>query len=229
MIVGILQPSYLPWLGYFDQIYHADTFVLYDDVQFDKGGWRNRNRIKTSQGVQWLTVPVLKKRNRFVLIKDIRINGNVSWQKKHIKALSQNYCKTAFYRHYSYQLYEILNRDWRFLIDLNLEIISWFCQTLMIDTRLIRSSELGIAGRGNQRLVDIINALGSNVFFEGSSGKNYIDEQAFTEAGISIQYQDYIHPVYRQQYGKFIPYLSAIDLIFNHGPNSLNIIVNGEK
>ena len=99
----------------------------------------------------------------------------------------------------------------------------------MIDTRLIRSSELGIAGRGNQRLVDIINALGSNVFFEGSSGKNYIDEQAFTEAGISIQYQDYIHPVYRQQYGKFIPYLSAIDLIFNHGPNSLNIIVNGEK
>lgn len=228
MIIGILQPSYMPWQGYFDQIYHTDIFVLYDDVQFDKGGWRNRNRIKTSQGAQWLTVPVMTKRNRFASIRDIRINVNVSWQKKHIKALTQNYCKTEFYQKYSDELFPILNRDWRFLIDLNLEIIQWFCRNLTIDTTLVRSSELEISGKGSQRLINIIKALNGKVFLEGALGKNYINEQAFSESGITINYQDYKHPVYKQQYGSFIPYLSTVDLIFNHGPDSLNILLNGE-
>ncbi len=225
MIIGILQPSYLPWLGYFEQIYKSDTFVLYDDVQYVKGSWRNRNRIKTSHGIQWLTVPIFKKNKGHQLIKDIRINTTTPWQKKHIKAICQSYSKAPYFHNYSDDLFSIINTNWTFLCDLNRELLEWLCGILNIKTQMVTSSDLGIPGKGTTRLINIIKKLNGQTFFEGAAGKDYIDAAAFQKSGIALQFQDYQHPIYGQLHGNFVPYLSAIDLLFNHGPKSLGIIL----
>jgi len=222
--VGILQPGYLPWLGFFEQLCRCDVLVLYDDVQFEKGSWRNRNRIKTPNGPQWLTVPVLLKGRGFPLIKDVVINSSVPWQEKHIKTITQNYSRTPFFSHYSEGLFDILNRSWRFLIDLDLELINWLVRELNIPTQMILASELGIPGENVKRLIDIIHSLGGDHFYEGSAGRNYIDVRLFEERGISLTFQEYDHPRYPQLYGDFISHLSVIDLLLNCGPESLHVL-----
>jgi hypothetical protein len=222
--VGILQPGYLPWLGFFEQLYRCDIFVLYDDVQFEKGSWRNRNRIKTPNGPQWLTVPVQLKSRGFPLVKDVTINSSVPWQEKHIKAITQNYSKSPFLRRYSEDLFTILNRPWRLLVDLDIELINWVVKELGISTPMVLSSSLGVQGSGVARLISIIQYLGGNRFYEGSAGRNYIDVDVFEHAGISVDFQEYDHPVYPQLYGDFISHLSIIDLLFNCGPDSFQTL-----
>jgi hypothetical protein len=212
--ISILQPGYLPWLGFFEQVYRCNTFVLYDDVQFEKGSWRNRNRIKTPNGPQWLTVPVLLKGQGFPSIKDVAINQSIGWQKKHIKTITQNYSKAPFFDLYANGLFEILNKSWEYLLDLDLELISWLAEQLNISTKMI------------QRLIGIIHTLGGDYFYEGSAGRNYIDVGVFEDAGISVTFQDYDHPTYPQLHGDFISHLSTIDLLFNCGPESLNILTS---
>jgi hypothetical protein len=225
--VGILQPGYLPWLGFFEQLYRCDIFVLYDDVQFEKGSWRNRNRIKTPNGPRWLTVPVLLKGRSFPLVKDVTINSSVPWQKKHMKAITQNYFKSPFLGRYAEDLSAILNRPWRFLIDLDIELINWLVEQLGISTPMVLSSALGVHGSGVQRLISIIQSLGGDHFYEGSAGRNYIDVSVFEQAGVSVGFQEYEHPKYPQLYGDFISHLSIIDLLFNCGPGSLRVLKGG--
>ena len=227
--VGILQPGYLPWLGFFEQVHRCDVFVLYDDVQFEKGSWRNRNRIKTPNGPQWLTVPVLVKGQGFPLIKDVVINSSVPWQKKHIKAITQNYSKAPFFSDYAEGLFQILDRSWKSLIDLDLELIYWLVEQLGISTTMVLASGLGVPGSNVQRLINMIQSLGGNHFYEGSAGKNYIDVRLFEEAGISATFQEYDHPGYPQLHGDFISHLSVIDLLFNCGPESLDILISEQK
>lgn len=224
--VGILQPGYLPWLGFFEQVYRCDVFVLYDDVQFETGSWRNRNRIKTPAGPQWLTVPVLLKGLDFPSIKDVVINPSVHWQKKHIKSIIQNYSKAPFFETYADGLFAILNRSWKYLVDLDIELIHWLAKQLDIRTEIRLSSDLNISGFNVQRLIDIIHALNGNRFYEGSAGENYIDTSVFECAGISVTFQDYKHPVYPQLHGDFLSHFSIIDLLFNCGFNSLKILTN---
>lgn len=223
-VVGILQPGYLPWLGFFEQVYRSDVFVLYDDVQFEKGSWRNRNRIKTNAGATWLTVPVLVKGKAFPLIKEVTINSAVPWQKKHIRTIHLNYSKTPYFGAYADSLFQILDRPWKYLIDLDLELIYWFLEQLKIPTPIRVSSELGIGGSRVQRIIDIILSLGGDCFYEGAAGVKYIDVEIFKKAGITVLFQEYDHPKYPQLYGDFVPYLSAVDLLFNCGPDSLDII-----
>lgn len=223
-VVGILQPGYLPWLGFFEQMQQADVFVYYDDVQFEKGSWRNRNRIKTAQGPQWLTVPVLTKGEDFPLIREVRINPAESWTKKHIKAMGQNYGKAPFFAAYAPELFAILEKPRKFLLDLDLELLAWLREKLGIDTPVRCSSELGIAGRNVERLIAIIRHLDGRVFYEGRAGMDYIDPAFFAAAGIEVRFQEYAHPVYPQLYGEFVPYMSVMDLLFNCGPESLAII-----
>lgn len=228
MIVGILQPSYLPWLGFFEQMWRADVFVLYDDVQFEKGGWRNRNRIKAAGEPLWLTVPVLTKGRGEQTIRDVLVNRGVDWQKKHVRSLALHYAKAPFFADYAPELFAILERDWELLLSLNLELIGWLCGVLGITTRTVRASELGIAGCNTGRLVAIIKALGGDVFYEGSAGRNYINPDEFLAQGIEVRFQDYVHPVYQQLGGTFVSHLSIVDLLFNHGPRSLAILSRGK-
>lgn len=227
--IGILQPGYLPWLGFFSQMDTSFVFVLYDDVQFDKHGWRNRNRIKTPQGIQWLTVPVYHKGLTGQLIKDVEINNTECWSDKHIKSIRQNYSKAKFFKDNSDKIFECINKRRDSLLELDMELIMIFSSILGIDKKLVLSSTLGIDGGRIDRLIKIIKHFGGNKFVEGKSGKAYIDEKVFNDNGIKLVYQYYHHPVYQQLYSEFIPYLSIIDLIFNCGPESLKILREGQN
>lgn len=222
MIIGILQPGYLPWLGFFEQLHRSDVFVLYDDVQYDKEGWRNRNRIKTANGIQWLTVPVLLKFNEHPLIIDVRIDNKVNWRKKHLGAIRQNYAKAPFFRKYLEIFESAYAREWEYLADLDLYFIDTLAECLgMSHKKIVRSSSLPVKGERMERLVNICEFFGADTFYEGAAGKDYIDGETFSRHGIKVEYQEYQHPVYPQLYGKFIPYLSVIDLLFNRGDESI--------
>lgn len=227
MRIGILQPGYLPWLGFFEQMYKSDVFVIYDDVQYDKEGWRNRNRIKTANGIQWLTVPVHVKLSEAPLIYDVKIDNRTNWQKKHLLAISQSYSRSPFFRQYVQLFEEAYSGKWEYLIDIDMHFIIKLKDLLgMAEKKIVRSSSLEVKGGTMERLVNICKLFGADKFYEGASGRNYIDDNYFAGHGIKMEYQDYKHPVYKQLYGDFVPHLSVIDLLFNHGEKSLNILID---
>ena len=227
MKVVVLQPSYLPWLGYFDQLFQSDIFVLYDDVQYDKQGWRNRNRIKTSSGPQWLTVPVLTGGQGPQLIKDIRIDSRQNWARKHLAAIRQSYAKAPYFGLYWEELANLLGHRWHGVADLTIAGIHLLAGWLMLDRLILCSSQLGIEGGRNERLVSICKSLHADVYLSGRKAMDYLDVQMFHSVGIDVAFQNYEHPVYRQFHGPFVPYLSVLDLLFNHGPDSLAILTRG--
>ena len=222
--VVVLQPGYLPWLGYFAQLHRSDVFVLYDDVQFDRESWRNRNRIKSAQGVHWLTVPVLTKGQNWPTNREIRINNKVNWRKKHLLSIRQSYAGAPYFSDYAGMFDEIYSREWELLLDLNLALLNALNDALRLKREIRLSSDLGIGGKRVERLVAICRSLGATMFYEGAAGRDYIDESQFSKAGIKLEYQDYRHPVYPQLHGEFVPYLSVVDLLFNCGPKSLEIL-----
>ena len=228
MQIGILQPGYLPWLGFFEQMSRVDTFVLYDDVQYDKQGWRNRNKIKSAHGSQWLTVPVLTKGRRTQLINQAKVNSTAKWSTKHLKSLETNYRKADFFDSSFPEIQFLLEKKWNYLLDLNLSLIFFLTDYLGIKSKIILSSSLNKKlpkdSSPESRLIEICRLVGGNSLYEGSAGQNYIDSKTFEEAEVGLTYQDYKHPVYKQLYGSFTPYLSVVDLMFNEGPNSLEIL-----
>jgi hypothetical protein len=225
MKIGILQPGYLPWLGFFEQMYKSDVFVIYDDVQYDKDGWRNRNRIKTPKGAQWLTVPVHVKFKDKQFIKDVKIDNAINWMKRHLFSIRQNYAKSLWHEKYIDIFEEAYSKKWDYLIDIDMFFINKIKDCLGIkDKKLIMSSSLNIKGDRLDKIITICRTFKIDSFYEGSAGKNYIDENYFNKNGIKVKYQDYKHPEYNQLYGEFIPYLSIVDLLFNHGDESLSIL-----
>lgn len=228
MKIGILQPGYLPWLGFFEQICKSDVFVIYDDVQYDKEGWRNRNRIKTANGIRWLTIPVIVKFDAHPLITEVMIDNKKNWAKKHLMSIQQSYSKAPFYRKYMGIFEEAYSKEWQYLVDIDMHFISELSGLLGIDcNKIVRSSTLSVSGGKIERLVNICRVFKADTFYEGAAGKNYIDKDYFEHHGIKVEYQDYQHPVYKQLYGDFVPYLSVIDLLFNHGEESLSILIKG--
>ena len=226
MKIGILQPGYLPWLGFFEQMYHTDIFVIYDDVAFDKGGWRNRNRIKTPGGWSWLTVPVIRENLLSTSIRDVRINNSTDWRKKHFSTLCQNYAKAPCFSQVFPVLEEAYATPWEKLIDIDMYFIRAIMKILGLKREIFLSSGLGIEGDRNERLVEICRHFGADCFYEGKAGECYIDHRLFAENHIQVIFQDYRHPVYPQLHGEFIPYMSVIDLLFNCGEKSLSIITS---
>lgn len=230
MRIGILQPGYLPWLGFFEQMHKCDVFVLYDDVQYDKHGWRNRNRIKTVGGVQWLTVPVSVSLADSPRINEVRIDNSVNWRKKHLQSIRQNYSRAPYYGSYIGLFEETYAAEWELLVDLDIHFIEKLAACLGISTCLVRSSGIDITETDRiGRLVNICRAFNADTFYEGAAGRDYIDTEYFVGQGITVEFQEYIHPVYHQLYGDFIPYLSVIDLLFNHGEESLSILTSTHR
>jgi hypothetical protein len=227
MTIGILQPGYLPWLGFFEQLQKSDVFILYDDVQYDKGGWRNRNKIKTAKGNQWLTIPVRVKFLQKPLIYEVKIDNTSNWRKNHLLSLHSNYTKADFFKDCIGIFEEAYNKEWEYLAEIDIYFITRIAEYLGIDVKKIkRSSQLNPKGDKMERLINLCKSFGADTFYEGYAGKNYIDDKMFEREGIKVIYQEYKHPVYQQLYGEFIPYLSVVDLLFNCGPKSLEIIMN---
>lgn len=224
MKVVILQPGYLPWLGFFDQMNWADIFVIYDDVQYTKRDWRSRNRIKTPDGIQWLTVPVYTKQRRTQLINEVKINFDSDWQRSHVHAIKYNYSKAAYFEKYFPALEKILTTKYEYLIDLNMAVILYLQDVLRINADILRSNDLRVNGKGTERLVNICLKIGATEYLTGDAANQYLDTKAFIESGIKVAFHNYKHPIYPQLWNAFIPYLSVIDLLFNCGPRSLDYI-----
>lgn len=226
----ILQPAYLPWLGFFKQMYICDIFVYLDNVQYTKNDWRNRNRIKTKSGIQWLSVPVSFKFGQ--KINEVRINNSYPWHKKHFQALKTWYGKSSFFNIYSEELEQILYKKRTYLIELDIELTQWLIEKIGLNSKIVLSSDLSIDSKDRQlRLIEMCKALNCDFFYEGKSGKNYIDEKLFESHGITVKFQDFHHPYYNQLWLKeqgFITHLSIIDLLLNHGSDSLAILT-GQK
>jgi hypothetical protein len=224
----VLQPGYLPWLGFFDQVYRSDIFVFYDDVQFDKNGWRNRNRIKSPAGPHWLTVPVrvnsLEQR-----IFETEIDDRQPWARKHLGTIRQFYARAPYLKRYLPELEDVLTgRRWQLLIDLDVAVIELMCRWLGIERRMLRSSELGATGERSERLLNICLSQGASRYLSGSAARAYLDTELFLSHGIEVSWQDYQHPVYTQQHGEFIPFLSALDLLLNCGEDESAAIIAGK-
>ena len=222
VICAVHQPQYLPWLGYFSKLDAADVFVIYDDTQYKHDEWQNRNRIKTPHGVQWLTVPVHHSQGE--LVRDIRIDNLKPWPRKHANALTTNYGRSPFCEQYAGGLAAVYTMEWERLAELSITLIELVCSHLGIDTPMVRSSELGYDGRSTDALISICKAVGADTYLSGPGGHDYLETERFEAEGISLTFHDFEHPVYEQTYGEFEPYLSAIDLLFNRGPESLSII-----
>lgn len=221
----VLQPGYLPWLGFFDQMRRADIFVLYDDVQFDKNGWRNRNRIKSPAGEpQWLTVPV-RVTSISQRIFETEIDDRQPWARKHLGTIKQFYAKAPYLKRYLPELEEVIaGRRWERLVDVDVAVIELLCSWLGIRRELARASELGIEGERSERLLNICLARGAQRYLSGSAAQAYLDTELFARHGIEVEWQNYEHPVYPQQHGRFVPFLSALDLLLNCGDESMHII-----
>ena len=225
--VVVLQPGYLPWLGFFDQLRRADVFVYYDDVQYDKHGWRNRNRIKTQTGPQWLTVPVRHGGEGFPRIVDVEIDGRTPWARKHTASIRQAYARAPFLGRYMPALEEMLHRKWERLVDLDFACAGLIADWLGIERRIQRSSAVGVTGERTERLVNICRHFGAGRYLSGDSAQSYLDVAAFQAHGIAVEWQQYAHPAYPQLHGAFVPYMSAIDLVLNCGPEAPLIAFGG--
>lgn len=232
MILSVHQPQYLPWIGYFHKILKSDIFVFLDCVQYKAREFQNRNRIRTDKGWIWLTVPVITKGKREQKISEVLIDNTYPWQRKHNQSLKVYYGKAEFFEKYYPFFLETYKRNWQRLIDLNVHIIMYLLKELSITTPIYFESEIGTNHTGTERIIQICKKLKADTYLSGTGGKDYLNEARFKEERINLIYQDFKHPIYPQQFMKnsqdFIPNLSIIDLLFNVGPESKNLISGGK-
>jgi len=224
MIVSIHQPQFLPWLGYFDKIDRADIFVFLDNVQFKKNEWQNRNKIKTAQGWQWLTVPVTYQYPQ--LISEVEINNRDKWQHRQRQfPFFPIITKAPFWSTLEGFFDEIYSSEWKCISALNIRVVKRIAEFLGIETPIFIASEIGTFPEDpDERLISITNHFGADTYLAGSGGRGYMDLEKYERNGIQVLFQDFTHPEYRQLFGAFEPFMSVIDLIFNHGDESLQII-----
>jgi hypothetical protein len=228
-IAGIMQPTYLPWLGYFDLIDQSDVFILLDDVQFVQKSWQQRNRIKTAQGALWLSVPVLSSGKRFQLIRNTEIDLTQTWQEKHFKSIALSYAKAGYAKDYLPGIKAIYERPWKSLCDLNEALLFFLMEAFGIRTPVIRASSLTTRSDKNEHIIDICRQVNADILYDAGGAVEAIDAGLIQTNWIRVVFQEYEHPCYRQMHGNFISHLSAIDLLLNEGPGSMAIIKSGVK
>lgn len=227
--IVITQSNYIPWKGYFDAIAIADEFVIYDDMQYTRRDWRNRNLIKTAQGLKWLTIPVEVKGKYFQKINETKVSDK-NWANEHWKTLALNYAKAPCFKEYKdaiEHLYLTLDTEW--LTEINHLFISQLCSILGIHTKIKFSSEFVLAEERTQRLVDICKALDGTDYYSGPAAKVYMDIERFNAENINVHYFDYSgYPIYNQLYGDFEHGVTVLDLIFNEGKNAINFMKSSQ-
>jgi len=220
--VAILQSNYIPWKGYFDMIGCVDEFILYDDVQYTRSDWRNRNKIKTKNGLLWLTIPIGR---HYKKINETKVS-DLSWGKKHWTAILHNYSKAAFFKDYN-DIFEdfYLSGNKEYLSQINYQLIKIITGILAIDTKISFSTDYKLTEGKTERLVNLVQQAGGNEYISGPSAQNYIIEDFFNAANIKLTYMVYNnYREYPQLFPPFEHYVSILDLIFNTGPEARNYL-----
>jgi hypothetical protein len=216
--VAILQSNYIPWRGYFDLIDSVDEFMLYDDRQYTTNDWRNRNRIKTAQGVQWLTIPV---RHQFGQRIDEALIGDRRWATKHWRTLVQNYAAAAHFGDYRERIEGVYLEETDRLSVVNRRFIETICELLEITTTITSSGDYEGVGDRGERVLSLCQAAGAGTYLTGPGARSYLDEQTFEDAGIAVEWMHYEgYPDYPQLHGPFEPAVTVLDLLFNTGPDA---------
>ena len=215
MILSAHQPAYLPWMGYFDKITRADVFVYLDTVQFEKNSFINRNQIKTPQGSLWLTIPVKTKGHTSGSLRTTQIDDSQPWRTKHLKSIEMNYRKAARFDECFPKIEALLTIPESNLANFCFHQLRFWLEELGIGTRVVRSSELLIAGAKSNLVLDLCKEFGAQRYLSGALGRNYLDEEEFGKVGIAIDYQRYEPSGYPQLWGDFVPNLGILDWWIN--------------
>ncbi len=227
-VVSIMQPAYLPWLGYFDRIVKSDLHVVLDHVEMDKSSqtkFSNRNRVRTPSGWTWLTVPVKTKGESACLpIKNLAIAHHSDWRRKHWNSIRGNYARAACFEQHAEFFEGLYQKNWELLGPLLTESTDYLLRAFEIAPRLIRSSDLDPQEFKSDLILELCRKVNASVYISGPFGRDYLDRAAFAQASIALRFHDYPHPQYEQAFDGFEPYMSAIDLLFNHGGNSRGML-----
>jgi len=224
-IVTIHQPNYLPWTGLFSKVAQTECFIIADTFQFEP--IVKRNKIRTPGGPAYLTVPAGSHFTN-VRIKDVPLPEDRRWQREHWRAIFHHYQKAPFFAEHRPFFEELYRREYRYLWQINLEIIRYLLKCFNIRVEVIRASELDLDPnlRHTDALIDMLKAVGARVYLSGPSGKGYLEYEKFPQSGIELKFFRFEHPVYEQRYPGFVPNLAAIDLLFNVGPGSRELVRN---
>ncbi|HYC87680.1 MAG TPA: WbqC family protein [Thermoanaerobaculia bacterium] len=217
MRCAIVQPSYIPWRGYFDLISRVDRFVFYDDVQYDHRGWRNRNRIKTPRGTQWLTVPVHARRIPICEIETV----DSDWPREHLAALTRSYLRAPHFDEFRPWLERVYASPPRQLADFTIALTLDVARFLGITTPTLRSSSLQVHGAKTERLLEVLRAVGATRYLSGPSARAYLDVELLASAGIEVEWMTYDVPEYEQLYPPFDPHVTVLDFLFMAGAGGL--------
>jgi hypothetical protein len=229
MIVAIMQPTYLPWMGYFDLIDQSDVFMFLDTVAFSRQSWQQRNRILTGQGVQWLTVPTHHVEG--APICDIAIDNARPWRRKHRLAIEQSYRKKPYWSELAPSLDQIYSREWESLAELNIALIRACSEILGVGAQFERTSSLPpSAERGEGALVELCGRFGATTYLSPPGSFSYLRSDAtFAEHGIRLAFQHFEHPTYSQGGQDFVPYLSVVDVLVNTGSRAAAVMRRGRR
>jgi hypothetical protein len=233
MKIAICQPTYLPWLGYFDLIDQVDVFILLDNVQFQRRSWQHRNRLKTPTGLQWLTVPVMFRGRFGQPINEVVIRDTEFWR-SHLRAIELNYRRTPFFNCYFEELSSRITTrrsSCALMVDLDIHLIDWFMDILGIRSSVLLSSHLEQPGKRMGLLANICNSLGAKQYVSPLGSAAYLLQEidVLLDQGVDVVFQHYEHPQYRQLFPPFCPYASILDLIFNEGDRALEILRSGRR
>jgi hypothetical protein len=224
--VAIVQSNYIPWKGYFDLINSVDEFILFDDMQYTRRDWRNRNKIKTPTGTQWITIPVSVKGKYYQKINETQV-ANHKWTEEHWKALVHNYSKSQYFLGFKEEiqrLYETAS-NLVFLSEINYLFIEFICNFLSIRTKLSWSSEYEILGDKNERLINLCKQVDATHYLSGPMAKDYIDLEQFAQSDLELSFFNYSeYPIHKQLFPPFEHSVSILDLLFNEGDNSSNFM-----
>jgi hypothetical protein len=231
MKLAVMQPTYLPWIGYFDLIDDSDVFVFHDATQFEKQSWQQRNRIKAGGELRWLSVPGLITGRSTQSIKEVEIVRPAAFPMKHVHQLEEHYRRAPYFNRYFPELRSILTNNALTLSQLNQTIIRWVSATLGLSPRFEMSSALQATGLRSDRLVNLCLELGATTYLSPLGSAAYLvqDYELFRQHGIEVVFQHYEHPVYRQLTEPFLPFASIVDTLFNEGDNTLALVRSGRR
>jgi len=216
MIVTIHQPDFLPWLGFFERWRAGDLLIILDDVQFLRRGWHHRDKIKTPNGAQWLTVPIRKKALYSQKINTVQIDYSRDWQKAFLETIRHSYSKAPNFTRTFQKIRTIIEQNFTLLLDLNIALLQYCASVLEITTPMVFASEFNVTSRKTERLVELVQAVNGTVYLTGMGSKDYLEEEEFSKAGIDVRWQQFSDSPYPQLHGEYLEKLSVLDYLMMH-------------